>query len=265
MKTANTRGDDGRLRRLIRQRDSDAIVALLEPMCAGIASGFYAPGLGADDLIQEARIGLAKAVREFRGPPDPGHFAAFAALCARRQVLTAVSTARRNKHLILSEAAALDGPDNDQAMAAAELVPHAGHDVADIVHLRMETRALLRRFGQLTPLEREAAERHWLAGEPYSAIGPDKRVDNALQRARRKLATDTPAPRRVYVDRDRHRSEREAIAAAMRIHRGRVISIAKRKVIDGRDRAPQGRPDRHGRLGKPVWRIEILTETPIAA
>jgi hypothetical protein len=39
MNAANARCDDGRLRCLIRERDADAIVALLEPMCAGIASG----------------------------------------------------------------------------------------------------------------------------------------------------------------------------------------------------------------------------------
>jgi RNA polymerase sporulation-specific sigma factor len=256
---------DVRLRRLIREHDVDAIIALLESTCAAIASAFYAPGLSADDLIQEARIGLAKAVRDFRGTPDPAHFNAFAALCIRRQVITAVRAARGNKHLILSEAAALDAPIDDYGTTIAELVPNATADLADVVQLRWDTRQLLARFDRLTPREREAAERHWLAGEPYSAIGPDKSVDNALQRARRKLATDVAQPRRIYVDRDKHPSEREAIAAAMRIQRGRVISIAKRKVIDGRERAPQGRPDRHGRLGKPVWRIEILTATPIAA
>jgi RNA polymerase sporulation-specific sigma factor len=254
---------DAQLRRLLRGRDAQAIVELLQPLCEAIAASFYAPGLSDDDLVQEARIGLAKAVRDFHGPADPGHFTGFAALCVRRQVITAVSTARRHKHLILSDAAALDAPEADHAIATE--LARRSPDPADVVQLRAEARDLLARFERLTPLEREAAERHWLAGEPYSAIGPDKSVDNALQRARRKLATNAPVARHIYVDRDQHRSEREAIAAAMAIQRGKVISIAKRKVLDGRDRAPQGRPDRHGRLGKAVWRIEILSDRRLAA
>jgi RNA polymerase sporulation-specific sigma factor len=212
----------------------------------------YWPGATDDDVLQEARIGVAKALRDW-DPAAGSAFVPFALLCARRQVDPAVI------------AASLDAPaGRDQAGdgvgSLSDLLWSPGDDPLRIVIARDEVRRLLARIGKLTPLEREVVTRVALLGEDYDQVDENvKRVDNALQRARRKLrAEPAPEPRReqrvVYIDRTVHPTERQPIAAAMGVCRGDVVAIAKRKLIDGKERAPQGRPDRRG---QPVWRIDL--------
>ena len=84
-----------------------------------LARRYFAPGSDRDDLIQEATIGFFKAVRDFRG--DRGGFAAFVDLCVRRQVITFIKTATRQKHTALNQAVSLDAPifnDSDETLIA---------------------------------------------------------------------------------------------------------------------------------------------------
>lgn len=60
-----------------------------EPVLRRIASGYFIPGGDQDDVVQEARVGLFKAIRDYDASTRTP-FGAFASLCIRRQVITAV-------------------------------------------------------------------------------------------------------------------------------------------------------------------------------
>ena len=92
-----------------RAGDTDAFALLYRrysPRLFGIAARYFAPGLDRDDLMQEATIGFFKAVRDYKS--DRGEFVGFAELCVRRQVITLIKTATRQKHSTLNRAVSID-------------------------------------------------------------------------------------------------------------------------------------------------------------
>jgi RNA polymerase sporulation-specific sigma factor len=258
----------------LRRGDREAILRALERMCWQTAAPYFLPDGSRDDLVQEARLGVLKAIRDFRG--TPGYFPQFARMCATRQVVTAVKSATRRKHEVLNTAIAFETPkfsgsgSDVEAVTVGDLLFHESDDPALIVIARDEARRLLARTTRLTAWERECVERHMLAGEPYENIGAHKRVDNALQRARRKLCDERrdyhPEMRvvHVFVDRTVYRTEAQAIAAARGIRSGEVLSCVPRKLRNGRDTAPNGRPRADGRHGLPVWRVEMRLSVVVA-
>jgi RNA polymerase sporulation-specific sigma factor len=258
-----------RLERSVRAGDADAVVRLLEGMARKVVAGYYAPGLDRDDLHQEARIGIAKAVHDFDGRTP---FKAFAWMCAQRQVMTAVKTATRDKRRVLNEAISLHatppGADDD-AMNWGDVL--AGTD--DVVELLLSIEHLqevIARLDLLTPLERAVLGRN-LGGQPYEEIvaalpelaRSTKAVDNALQRAMKKLRSDAQVERPprhgvLLVDRELHVDERAAVRVARQVVPGcQIVDLQKKKLRGGRVVAPQGRPAADGSLGRPVWAVEI--------
>jgi RNA polymerase sporulation-specific sigma factor len=173
---AAQRGDQLAFERLLRryQRSLDAQ-----------ASRFYLPGGDSDDLVQEARIGFMKAVRFYRGGRGSG-FRTFAELCVSRQLAGAITAARRAKHRPLNEAAR-----GDQAERTLAAVPDREEPFDQLV-ARDRLGDLVRQAGEFSELERNAlahALAGWSTGEAARRLGlPRRSPDNALQRAKRKLA-----------------------------------------------------------------------------
>ena len=66
------------------------------------ASSYFLVGGDSDDLIQEGLVGLHKAIRDYRTDRESS-FRNFAELCITRQIITAVKTATRNKHVPLNQ------------------------------------------------------------------------------------------------------------------------------------------------------------------
>ena len=65
------------------------------------ASSYFLAGGDAEDLIQEGMLGLYKAVRDYRDD-RLASFRSFAELCITRQIITAIKTATRQKHVPLN-------------------------------------------------------------------------------------------------------------------------------------------------------------------
>jgi DNA-directed RNA polymerase specialized sigma24 family protein len=123
-----------------------------EGYCRFLARSFWAPGYDREDMLQEARIAMWLA------PPGIEN------LCARRRLIEIVRRSKRGGRPSFCEP--VDAPD------------HA--DVVDLVDARERIRAVL--SAPLTDLER-AAIGSVVRGKPCT----EKALDNALQRARRKL------------------------------------------------------------------------------
>jgi len=170
----------------------DHSFAVLEARLRGlrhwICSGYFLAGADHDDLLQEATVGLLKACHDFE--PGHGSFRTFAELCMRRQAITAVLTATRRKHQPLNDATPLDKPVLNAAgdeMSLLDILPGREPEHLDELEARRALRELAHAIeSELTPAERRAVLGR-LNGLSYEQIGPRKPVDNALQRARRKL------------------------------------------------------------------------------
>lgn len=156
---------------------------------------FYLRGADYEDTIQEGLIGLYKAIRDFRA--DSGvNFRSFAAVCIERQLVTAVRKASRQKHLPLNTAISISAPIGEAGEKVTIDNILAGGccgDPADyICALEGCTRIYKSLSRDLSPFEGEVI-RMSAGGLRYDEIGvalsrDSKSVDNALQRARRKIA-----------------------------------------------------------------------------
>src|SRR5947208_10161963 len=77
------------------------------------AKAYFLIGADREDIIQEGMIGLYKAIRDFRAD-KLSSFRAFAELCITRQIITAIKTATRQKHIPLNSYVSLDKPIYDE-------------------------------------------------------------------------------------------------------------------------------------------------------
>jgi RNA polymerase sporulation-specific sigma factor len=160
----------------------------------GKARSYFLVGADHDDIIQEGMIGLFKAIRDFRNDKLLP-FRAFAELCISRQIFTAIKAATRQKHIPLncyvSLHANLFDPDSDRTLldTLAESDTSDPEDVVVTQQFSDDLRQHIRR--NLSELESAVLRSH-LEGKSYQEIAADlkrrvKSVDNALQRAKRKI------------------------------------------------------------------------------
>jgi RNA polymerase sporulation-specific sigma factor len=159
------------------------------------ARGYFLVGGDADDVEQEALIGLYKATRDFR-PEHQASFRAFAELCITRQIITAIKTATRQKHQPLNQYVSISGvrgSDDPGECSVEELLhSHHGADPAERVVADEGMDAMRTSMAEmLSGLEVDVL-RLYVEGKSYQEIGEQlgrhvKSIDNALQRIKRKL------------------------------------------------------------------------------
>jgi RNA polymerase sporulation-specific sigma factor len=191
--------EDGFLIALAKQGDPDAYHRLVRRYYGFVrqkASSYFLAGGDAEDLIQEGLVGLYKAIRDYRTDRESS-FRNFAELCITRQIITAVKTATRNKHVPLnqyvsfSSTPAGDAGDSDSTLD--EMLPGSPvHDPVNQVISSEELRALVACLSTaLSELESRVLALY-LDGHSYEEVGRRlgcdcKTVDNALQRVKRKV------------------------------------------------------------------------------
>jgi RNA polymerase sporulation-specific sigma factor len=158
------------------------------------ARSYFLIGADREDIVQEGMIGLYKAIRDFRGDKQSS-FKAFAELCITRQIITAIKTATRQKHIPLNSYVSLDKPIYDEESDRTLLDVISGTKVSDPEELiinQEEFSGLEDKMGEiLSDLERRVLMLY-LDGRSYQEIAVDldrhvKSIDNALQRVKRKL------------------------------------------------------------------------------
>ena len=158
------------------------------------ARSYFLIGAEREDIIQEGMIGLYKAIRDFRGD-KLSSFRAFAELCVTRQIITAIKTATRQKHIPLNSYVSLNKPIYEDDSDRTLLDVLAGSKVSDpeeMVISREEFVDIEAKMNQiLSDLEWKVLM-SYLDGKSYQEIAVDlerhvKSIDNALQRVKRKL------------------------------------------------------------------------------
>ncbi|MGE5558629.1 MAG: RNA polymerase sporulation sigma factor SigH [Bacillota bacterium] len=158
------------------------------------ARSYFLIGADREDIIQEGMIGLYKAIRDFRND-KLASFRAFAELCITRQIITAIKTATRQKHIPLNSYVSLNKPIYDEESDRTLLDVLSGTKVTDpeeLVISREEFVDIENKMGEfLSDLEWKVLMAY-LDGRSYQEIAKDlhrhvKSIDNALQRVKRKL------------------------------------------------------------------------------
>jgi RNA polymerase sporulation-specific sigma factor len=188
------------LLRLAQRGDRHAeelLIESYEQLATQVCRGFFLAGGESADLLQAARIGLWRAIHVW--DPDRGTgFRPFALVLMRREVMNLVTASRTYSQLLLSKACSLEAPmgidERRPALSLAEVLPAplcAANDPYELARARERLGAIVAALAALSPQERQALRltlnglSHAQAG---SRIGGDaKRINNALQRARRKL------------------------------------------------------------------------------
>lgn len=158
------------------------------------ARSYFLIGADREDIIQEGMIGLYKAIRDFRSD-KLASFRAFAELCITRQIITAIKTATRQKHIPLNSYISLNRPIYDEESDRTLLDIISGTKVTDpeeLVISKEEFVDIENKMGEfLSDLEWKVLM-YYLEGKSYQEIADDlsrhvKSIDNALQRVKRKL------------------------------------------------------------------------------
>lgn len=158
------------------------------------AKSYFLIGADKEDIYQEGMIGLYKAIRDFK-PDKLASFKAFAELCVTRQIITAIKTATRQKHIPLNTYVSLNKPIYDEESDRTLLDILSSLKVTDPEELvigKEEMKHIENEISEvLSELEMEVLM-SYLDGKSYQEIACDldrhaKSIDNALQRVKRKL------------------------------------------------------------------------------
>ena len=158
------------------------------------ARSYFLIGADREDIIQEGMIGLYKAIRDFR-QDKLSSFRAFAELCITRQIITAIKTATRQKHIPLNSYVSLNKPIYDEESDRTLLDVLSGTRISDpeeLIISQEDFSSIESKIGELlSDLEWEVLT-SYLQGKSYQEIAADldrhvKSIDNALQRVKRKL------------------------------------------------------------------------------
>lgn len=158
------------------------------------ARTYFLIGADREDIIQEGMIGLYKAIRDFRGDKFSS-FRAFAELCITRQIITAIKTATRQKHIPLNSYISLNKPiyEEESDRTLMDIISEESvSNPEEMVINREEFTVIELKMGEiLSNLEWEVLSLY-LQGKSYQEIADEldrhvKSIDNALQRVKRKL------------------------------------------------------------------------------
>src|SRR5512146_2212092 len=149
------------------------------------AKSYFLIGADREDIIQEGMIGLYKAIRDFRND-KLSSFRAFAELCVTRQIITAIKTATRQKHIPLNSYVSLNKPIYDEDSDRTLLDVISGSKITDpeeLIISREEFDDIEEKMGEILSSLEWKVLMSYLEGKSYQEIAVDlkrhvKSIDN---------------------------------------------------------------------------------------
>ncbi|WP_026314574.1 RNA polymerase sporulation sigma factor SigH [Heyndrickxia acidiproducens] len=158
------------------------------------ARSYFLIGADREDIVQEGMIGLYKAIRDYREGKLTS-FKAFAELCITRQIITAIKTATRQKHIPLNSYISLDKPIYDEESDRTLMDVITGAKISNPEELILIREKYMRIEDKISELLSDLERRVlalYLDGQSYQEISEElnrhvKSIDNALQRVKKKL------------------------------------------------------------------------------
>jgi RNA polymerase sporulation-specific sigma factor len=188
---------DEELVELAQKGDGEALPFLLDKyknFVRARARSYFLIGADHEDIVQEGMIGLYKAIRDYR-QEKLSSFRAFAELCITRQIITAIKTATRQKHIPLNSYVSLNKPlyDEESDRTLLDIIMEGGAgNPEDMIINQENLGSIHKKINEvLSGLEQEVLSAY-LDGKSYQEIAESlgrhvKSIDNALQRVKRKL------------------------------------------------------------------------------
>lgn len=159
-------------------------------------SRYFIVGAEKDDIFQEGMIGLFKAIKTF-DETKQNSFKTFANMCVERQLITAIKSSNRQKHMPLNSSLSLNisAYDNSEDENSTELMETFNNKTAEDPLETIMKKEYYKEMQNaitkhLSKFEKKVLERY-IKGESYTVIAqkldsPVKSVDNAIQRIRKK-------------------------------------------------------------------------------
>lgn len=154
---------------------------------------YFIIGAEKEDIIQEGMIGVYKAIQSF-DTDKQNSFKTFANLCIERQLITAIKTSNRQKHMPLNSYLSLNTSayEEDDDISLIEIFDsHIIEDPLDTITKKEYYQTVETTIDKsLSTFEKQVLQRY-IQGESYITIAekldaPVKSVDNAIQRIRKK-------------------------------------------------------------------------------
>lgn len=155
---------------------------------------YYIIGAEKEDIVQEGLIGLFKAIKDYDNTKQ-NSFKSFASLCIERQIITAIKTSNRQKHLPLNSSLSLNNTisDNDNESSFLEIInaQNVEDPLETITKKEYYTNIKEKLNENLSDFEKKVLY-SYIEGNSYISIAekldmPVKSIDNAIQRIRKKL------------------------------------------------------------------------------
>lgn len=181
---------------LIRDGDElaqDFILNKYKTVVKSKARAYFLMGADREDIIQEGMIGLYKAVRDYQ-PDKNSMFKSFADLCINRQMITAIKTANRQKHMPLNSSVSLNrqvyGSEEEETYLDYLKTEEATSPEAIFIGIENKN-FIVEHFSKVLSSFESKVLSLYLQGKSYSKIAeitgkPEKSIDNALQRVKKK-------------------------------------------------------------------------------
>jgi RNA polymerase sporulation-specific sigma factor len=186
---------------LIKNDNKDALEYLITKynnLVVGKVNKYFIIGAEKEDIIQEGLIGLYKAIKSYK-PDSEASFKSFANLCIERQLITAIKTSNRQKHMPLNSYLSINMnafDDNtegeNEGMQIQEVLENqVSEDPLDTITKKEYMEFVGTVIDKnLSDFEKQVFNKY-LQGESYNNIAeslntPVKSIDNAIQRIRKK-------------------------------------------------------------------------------
>ncbi|PWM82184.1 MAG: RNA polymerase sporulation sigma factor SigH [Clostridium sp.] len=197
---------DDELLELINKKDTDALDFLIckyKDLVNSKVNKYFIIGAEKEDIVQEGLIGLYKAIKDYK-PDKQNSFKSFANLCIERQLITAIKSSNRQKHMPLNSYLSLnmtafeneDGNNDTQIVDVLEntLIEDPLDTITKKEYFSSVENVI---DSSLSDFEKKVLNRY-VQGESYVKIAerldaPVKSVDNAIQRIRKKTAKNIQA------------------------------------------------------------------------
>lgn len=176
------------------RRATEYILSKYKNLVKSRAKAYFIAGADHDDIVQEGMIGLFKAVRDFDITKQPT-FRGFAEICVKRQIITAIKAAGRQKHMPLNSYVSLSDPvyEDNADRTLVDMIAERQSADPEEMFLRRERAEMINAEieDKLSDLEKTVLSLY-LGGMNYQEIASElkrtpKSIDNALQRVKHKL------------------------------------------------------------------------------
>ena len=188
----------------IRKGDKQALTYLMNKYkeIVNLKVGkYFMIGAEKEDIIQEGLIGLFKAIKTYNAEKN-NTFKTFANMCIERQLITAIKSSNRQKHMPLNSYLSLNmsAYDNEEENGAELMDTFDSKTIEDpletIINKEYYDEIEKSIDKTLSQFEKQVLDRY-MKGESYVTIAkrldsPVKSVDNAIQRIRKKAMKNLP-------------------------------------------------------------------------